>query len=50
MDRANIGCVSTSTRDAVKAYRDRNGLANYDEAVRRLLKDAGAEDVLPAEA
>jgi len=41
MNRTSIGAVSEAARDAVADYRDENGLSNYDEAVRELLRDAG---------
>ena len=46
MNRTTVGAVSTSTRDAVAEYRDANDLPNYDVALRQLLEDAGADDVL----
>jgi hypothetical protein len=46
MNRTTVGAVSTSTRDAVAEYRDENDLRNYDETLRQLLKEAGADDVL----
>lgn len=50
MDRTTIGTVARSTRDAVAAYRDTNDLPNYDATLRQLLEDAGADDILEAEA
>ena len=46
MDRTSIGTVSSSTREAVAEYRDKNGLSNYDAALQHLLEEAGATDTL----
>jgi hypothetical protein len=46
MNRTSISTVARATRDAVADYRDENELSNYDEAVRQLLRDAGAEQHL----
>lgn len=50
MNRTSIGAVSEATRRAVATYRDEHELPNYDVALRHLLEDAGADDVLEAEA
>lgn len=49
LSRTSIGAVSTEARDAVAEYRDQNDLPNYDAAIRALLKDAGAADMLSVE-
>jgi len=44
MDITTISCGS-DTRDKIAEYRDENDLANYDEALRELVKTAAADAV-----